>query len=90
MIFDQLFVYQDKYELNTRVHEFHYANRNKIIQLYQILIYTQGMSIQYYWYFQYFQTSIEYWYFQYFWNFPQKNCIGIEYFHFQGSNTQYF
>ena len=26
----------------------------------------QGMSIQYYWYFQYFQNGIGYWYFQYF------------------------
>ena len=51
---------------------------------------TQGMSIQYYWYFQYFQIGIGYWYFQYFWDFSSNWSIGIEYFHFPSSNTQYF
>ena len=48
------------------------------------------MGIQYYWYFQYFQIGIGYWYFQYFWDFSPNLSIGIEYFHFSSSNTQYF
>ena len=40
----------------------------------------QGMSIQYYWYFQYFQNGIGYWYFQYFWNFCQIKVLVLNTF----------
>ena len=40
----------------------------------------QGMSIQYYWYFQYFQNGIGYWYFQYFWHFCQIKVLVLNTF----------
>ena len=44
--------------------------------------YLQGMSIQYYWYFQYFQNGIGYWYFQYFWYFCQIKVLVLNTFIF--------
>ena len=52
------------------------------ITLLQTSLFTQmqGMSIQYYWYFQYFQNGIGYWYFQYFWIFCQIKVLVLNIF----------
>ena len=62
-----------------RVHQYFFKVISTNIQ-YQEKCTDQGMSIQYYWYFQYFQHGIGYWYFQYFWNFCQIKVLVLNTF----------